>query len=307
MRLTAFAHVSADRAPGRRLGVERGDGIVDLTDALGWDLGAVLAGPDPEGHITTALDAAREQDAVAPGDVRRLAPLVHPGKIVCVGLNYHDHCREQGVDPPPYPMLFAKFANVVNDPGGVIVRPRATEQLDLECELAVVIGHRASHLSAELALDFVFGYTIINDVTARDLQREDRQWLRAKGWDGFGPMGPVVVTRDEVPDPGHLSLRSWVNGETWQESSTADMIWDVRTLLAFITASITLEPGDVVATGTPAGVGHFHDPPRYLVGGDVLGCEIEGIGTLENQVVDEQPRATDHASAAGVTDTVSVV
>jgi 2-keto-4-pentenoate hydratase/2-oxohepta-3-ene-1,7-dioic acid hydratase in catechol pathway len=119
-------------------------------------------------------------------------------------------------------------------------------------------------------------------------------------------MGPVVVTRNEVRDSGRLSLRSWVNGETWQDSNTADMIWDVPTLLAFVTASITLEPGDVLATGTPAGVGHFHDPPRYLVGGDVVGCEIEGIGTLENQIVDEQPRATDHAYAAGITDTIPV-
>jgi len=306
VRVVAFAHVGADGAPGRRLGVERADGIVDLTDALGGDLGSVLAGPDPEAYIAATLDGAREQEALPPDEFRRLAPLAHPGKIVCVGLNYHDHCREQGVEPPAYPMLFAKFANAVNDPGATILRPRATEKLDLECELAVVIGRRASHVSAERALEYVFGYTIVNDVTARDLQREDRQWLRAKGWDGFAPMGPVVVTRDEVPDPSQLSLRSWVNGETWQDSTTADMIWNVPTLLAFVTASITLEPGDILSTGTPAGVGHFHDPPRYLVGGDVLGCEIPGIGTLESQVVDEQPRSTDHASAAGIAVAVSV-
>jgi 2-keto-4-pentenoate hydratase/2-oxohepta-3-ene-1,7-dioic acid hydratase in catechol pathway len=196
--------------------------------------------------------------------------------------------------------LFAKFSNAITDPGIPIVRPRATEMLDLECELAVVIGWRASRVSVARAMDHVFGFTILNDITARDLQREDRQWLRAKGSDGFAPLGPAVVTRDEIPDPGKLAIRSSVNGESWQDSSTADMIWDVATLLAFITRSITLEPGDVVSTGTPAGVGHYHQPPRYLVAGDAITCEIEGIGTLENTIVDEQPRADDHASAAGV-------
>jgi acylpyruvate hydrolase len=233
-------------------------------------------------------------------EVRLLAPLHRPAKIVCVGLNYHDHCREQGVEPPAYPTLFAKFANAITDPGAPVIRPRATEKLDLECELAVVIGRRTSRVAPERAMDHVFGYTILNDVTARDLQREDRQWLRAKGWDGFAPLGPAVVTRDEIADPGQLSLRSWVNGDTWQESSTADMIWDVPTLVAFISRSITLEAGDVVATGTPAGVGHFHDPPRYLAAGDVMGCEIERIGVLENGILDEHPRVEDHQAAAGI-------
>ena len=263
---------------------------------------AVLAGADPVAVLTDAeAEAAYEgQPHVPVDDVRLLAPLAHPGKIVCVGLNYHDHCREQGVEPPQYPTLFAKFASSITDPGMPIVRPRATEMLDLECELAVVIGWRASRVSVARALDHVFGYTILNDVTARDLQREDRQWLRAKGWDGFAPLGPVIVTRDEVGDLGSLAIRSRVNGETWQDSSTAEMIWDVASLLAFITRSITLEPGDIVATGTPAGVGHFQQPPRYLAAGDVVTCEIAGIGTLENPIVDEQPRADDHATAAGI-------
>jgi 2-keto-4-pentenoate hydratase/2-oxohepta-3-ene-1,7-dioic acid hydratase in catechol pathway len=217
-----------------------------------------------------------------------------------VGLNYHDHCREQGVEPPAYPMLFAKFANAVTDPAAPIVRPRATEKMDLECELAVVIGRRASQVAPGDALDHVFGYTILNDVTARDLQREDRQWLRAKGWDGFAPMGPMIVTADEIADTGRLAIGSRVNGETWQESNTADMIWDVPTLIAFVSQSITLEPGDIVATGTPAGVGHFHDPPRYLADGDLMACEVEGIGVLSNTIRDALPRAVDHAQAAGI-------
>ena len=232
--------------------------------------------------------------------MRILAPLEAPRKIVCVGLNYRDHCEEQGVDLPTYPMLFAKFANAVADPGASITRPAATEQLDLECELAVVIGASARHIARLEALDAVFGYTILNDITMRDLQREDRQWLRAKGADGFAPMGPVIVTRDEIPDPQRLAIRSSVNGETWQESSTSRMVFDVATLVAFVSRFIALEPGDVISTGTPAGVGHFHDPPRYLAAGDVIRCEIEGIGVLENTIVDEKPRIADHRVAAGL-------
>jgi 2-keto-4-pentenoate hydratase/2-oxohepta-3-ene-1,7-dioic acid hydratase in catechol pathway len=197
-------------------------------------------------------------------------------------------------------MLFAKFANAVRDPGGPVVRPAATEQLDIECELAVVIGRRASAVRLAEALDHVFGYTVVNDVTMRDLQREDRQWLRAKGSDGFAPMGPAVVTVDEIPDPQRLRLRSSVNGETWQDSTTAEMIFDVATIVAFVSRTITLEPGDVIATGTPAGVGHFQEPPRYVSHGDVMRCEIDGIGAIENPVVDETPRDLEHERASGV-------
>jgi 2-keto-4-pentenoate hydratase/2-oxohepta-3-ene-1,7-dioic acid hydratase in catechol pathway len=232
--------------------------------------------------------------------VTLLAPLPRPGKIICVGLNYADHCREQGIEAPAYPILFSKFANAVSDPGRPVVRPRATEKLDLECELAVVIGRRAKSVDREAALEHVFGYTILNDVTMRDLQREDGQWLRAKGSDGFAPMGPAVVTRDEVAEPQRLRLRSSVNGETWQDSTTAEMIFDVATLVAFISRTIALEPGDVIATGTPAGVGHFQDPPRYLQDGDLMRCEIEGIGAIENRVADERPRIDDHIAAAGL-------
>jgi 2-keto-4-pentenoate hydratase/2-oxohepta-3-ene-1,7-dioic acid hydratase in catechol pathway len=197
-------------------------------------------------------------------------------------------------------MLFSKFANAVTDPGQPVTRPVATEQLDLECELAVVIGRRASHIGPAEASAVIFGYTILNDVTMRDLQREDRQWLRAKSSDGFAPMGPAVVTSDELHDLGSLALRSSVNGETWQDSTTAEMIFEVPTLVAFASRTITLEPGDVIATGTPAGVGHFQSPPRYLAGGDIVRCEIAGIGAIENPVVDETPRIADHAEAAGI-------
>jgi 2-keto-4-pentenoate hydratase/2-oxohepta-3-ene-1,7-dioic acid hydratase in catechol pathway len=284
---------------GSRLGVEAGGGTIhDLTAVLGVaDVGEMLARGIAAGDIEDLRARAR---TLEPDEVVVQAPIRRPGKIVCVGLNYHDHCREQGVDPPAYPILFSKFANAVTDPGAPVTRPAATEQLDLECELAVVIGRRASRVDSSEAMRAVFGYTILNDVTMRDLQREDRQWLRAKGSDGFAPMGPAVVTADELGDPQALRLGSWVNGEPWQDSSTAEMIFDVATIVAFATRTITLEPGDVIATGTPAGVGHYQRPPRYLVDGDVMRCEIAGIGALENAVVDELPRIRDHAEAAGV-------
>jgi 2-keto-4-pentenoate hydratase/2-oxohepta-3-ene-1,7-dioic acid hydratase in catechol pathway len=277
-----------------QLGFLTPDGIHDLTAATGLhDVGELLA----SGRTISEADAGALVDA---DTITLRAPLPRPGKIICVGLNYHDHCREQGIEPPPYPPLFAKLSNAIASPGDQITRPRATEKLDLECELAVVIGRRASRIGRDEALAHVFGYTILNDITMRDLQREDHRWLRAKGSDGFAPIGPVVVTADELPNVGSLRIRSSVNGEVWQDSSTAEMIFDVATILAFVSRTITLDPGDLIATGTPAGVGHFQRPPRYLADGDQLRCEIEGIGILENAVVDELPRAADHAAAAGV-------
>jgi acylpyruvate hydrolase len=276
-----------DRGDAPRVGHLTDGGIVDL-------------GP---GDVLTVIRhgvPAEDGELVDPATVELLAPIARPGKIVCIGLNYHDHCREQNIEPPAYPMLFAKFANAVSRPGGSVRRPRATEMLDLECELAVVIGQRASGIGPDEALEHVFGYTILNDITMRDLQREDRQWLRAKGSDGFAPMGPVIVTADEVRDPQALRMRSSVNGETWQDSTSAEMVFDVATLIAFVSRTITLEPGDILSTGTPAGVGHYQDPPRYLRGGDQLRCEIEGIGVLETSVVDELPRTDDHVAAAGL-------
>ena len=295
MQLLAYAPRDAGPSPtSTRLGLLSGEGIRDLTAATGArDLGELLTA----GRAVTERDHG---ELIDPTNVAVRAPLRRPGKIVCIGLNYLDHCREQFVPAPAYPMLFAKFANAVADPGQLVVRPRATEKLDLECELAVVMGRRVSHVGRAEALTAAFGYTVLNDVTMRDLQGEDRQWLRAKGADGFAPMGPVVVTADELGDTSALRLRSSVNGETWQDSTTAEMIFDVATLIAFVSRSITLEAGDLIATGTPAGVGHFHDPPRYLVAGDLMRCEIEGIGVLENRIVDELPRTEDHAAASGV-------
>ncbi|HSM37958.1 MAG TPA: fumarylacetoacetate hydrolase family protein [Candidatus Limnocylindrales bacterium] len=289
MKLVAYTRADGTRETGRAGMVV--DGSIVPLEGTGADVGPLIG---------SAVPQPADESPVDPGEVRLLAPLPNPGKIICVGLNYHDHCREQHIEPPAYPMLFAKFANAVSNPGDPVVRPRATEKLDLECELALVIGRRASRIGREEAMDAVFGFTILNDVTMRDLQREDRQWLRAKGSDGFAPIGPAIVTVDELADWRAIRLRSAVNGATWQESSTAEMVFDLPTLVAFASRTITLLPGDIIATGTPAGVGHYQDPPRYLKGGDVMRCEIEGIGVLENPVVDEEPRTDDHVAAAGI-------
>jgi 2-keto-4-pentenoate hydratase/2-oxohepta-3-ene-1,7-dioic acid hydratase in catechol pathway len=289
VKLVAYLPPSGGPSDGR-LGILSDDSILPLAGSV----------PDVGSVIGTDLRVLEPGSAIDRDAVRLLTPLPRPGKIICVGLNYHDHCREQRIEPPAYPMLFAKFANAVSNPGDPVRRPRATEKMDVECELAVVIGSHLAHVGPRQALDGIFGYTILNDVTMRDLQREDRQWLRAKGSDGFAPIGPAIVTRDELGTASDLRLRSSVNGENWQDSTTAEMVFDVPTLVAFIARTITLEPGDIIATGTPAGVGHFQDPPRYLHDGDVMRCEIDGIGELENPVVDELPRPDDHVAAAGV-------
>jgi 2-keto-4-pentenoate hydratase/2-oxohepta-3-ene-1,7-dioic acid hydratase in catechol pathway len=213
-----------------------------------------------------------------------IAPLA-PGKIVAIGLNYLDHIRETGLDAPTRPLVFAKLPSSVVGPGAAIeIDPLITNRVDWEGELAVVIGRRLRHTSAEDALAAVFGYTICNDVSARDVQFEDSQWVRGKSLDTFCPLGPVIVTADELPDPHALVLQTRVNGELVQNSPTADMIFGVAELLSFCSHSFTLEPGDVLLTGTPWGCGDFMSPPRSLAPGDIVDISIEGIGVLSNPV-----------------------
>jgi 2-keto-4-pentenoate hydratase/2-oxohepta-3-ene-1,7-dioic acid hydratase in catechol pathway len=252
-------------------------------------------GPDVQSAVQPVVAASLQEviagrgtgDAGAPiprRDVRLLAPLV-PGKILCIGLNYMDHCREQHIEPPDRPTLFAKFPSSVIAPGEPIRWPADfSTQVDYEAELAVVIGRRTSRVAAADALSHVFGYTAANDVTARDVQKGDKQWIRGKAADTFCPLGPVVVTTDEIPDPQQLAIGCRVNGETRQASHTREMIFPVAQIIAFIARAITLEPGDVILTGTPDGVGQYRDPKVFLQPGDRVEVELGDLGVLENPV-----------------------
>ncbi len=258
-------------------GVQEGDAVLPLP----W--------PDVKALIESGMEQAREAAAAAHplplSETTPLAPILKPGKIVAVGLNYLDHCLEQGKTPPETPTIFTKFSTAVNHPNGEIRwDPKLTSQVDYEAELAVVIGKRAFRVSEEEAYEYVAGYTCLNDVTARDLQWADKQWVRGKSLDTFAPMGPVMITSDELPDPHTLAIRCWVNGELRQESHTNQLIHTVPKLIAFCSHAFTLEPGDIITTGTPGGVGVFRDPPTFLQPGDEVVVEIEKIGRLRNVV-----------------------
>lgn len=220
-----------------------------------------------------------------PSEAILLAPLI-PGKIVAIGLNYMDHIRESGLERPTRPLVFAKFpSSVIGSEAPIVIDEKLTERADWEVELAVIIGRTARDVQPELALEFVAGYTVANDVSARDVQFGDGQWVRGKSFDTFCPLGPWIVTPEEIPDPQSLRLSTRVNGEIRQDSTTAEMVFGVRELIAFCSRSFTLDPGDAILTGTPWGVGEFMQPPQSLHPADVVECEIERIGVLRNGVV----------------------
>jgi len=212
-------------------------------------------------------------------------PAVYPGKILAIGRNYADHAIEGGGEPPKAPLIFAKLSNALSAHNAPIVLPTISRTIDWEAELAVVIGRRAKAVSEVNALDYVFGYTLMNDVTARDLQRKDGQWTRGKGLDTFAPLGPFITTRDEITDVQNLKIEGLYNGEVTQTSNTSKMIFSIAYLISYISQGITLEPGDVIASGTPEGVGFFRDPPVLLKPGDVCEVRVEKLGTLRNPVV----------------------
>jgi len=216
-----------------------------------------------------------------------LAPIV-PVDILCIGLNYREHAKESNSEIPKNPMLFIKASNTLNNPGDPIPMPRLTKEVDYECELAVVIGKKAKDVSRERALDYVFGYTAANDVSARDWQREKSlgggQFARGKSFDGFCPLGPWIVTRDEIPNPNGLRIRTILNGQTMQDHTTGDMIFDVPALIESLSSTMTLRAGAVILTGTPQGVGFARKPPVWMKAGDKVVVEIERIGRLENPV-----------------------
>ena len=237
--------------------------------------------------IREILPEASADTAYSLGTVKLLAPIPRPRKLICVGLNYRDHAIETGSEIPAVPTIFNKFATAVIAPGADIILPKVSKTPDYEAEFAFIIGRGGRHISADSWQDHVFGYTIINDVSARDYQRATTQWLMGKTFDTFAPMGPWIVTADKIPDPHNLDIRLEINGETLQNSNTRELIFKIPDLIAFLSSVFTLEPGDIVSTGTPAGVGVARNPPRFLQPGDDVVVKIPAIGELRNPVVAE--------------------
>ena len=271
-----------------RVGVVDGDAIVDLAaaaPALPREmLGFLEAGREALHAARAALDGAPRLPLA---DVRLEAPIARPPKFLAVGLNYADHVAESGREVPQHPTIFNKQSTCVAGPTDPVHLPRASHVLDYEGELGFVIGRRCRHVSRDDAVDVIAGYLVVNDVTVRDWQLRVPTWTMGKSFDTHGPIGPWIVTPDELSDPHQLSLRTWVNDELRQESNTKELIFDCFTLVEHLSTAFTLEPGDVIATGTPAGVGIGMKPPHLLVAGDVVRIEIEGIGQLENPVIAE--------------------
>lgn len=306
MRLLTFRPKKEDHRHWH-LGVQIGDRIGSLKDGYRrWSLRERRNRTGEENYFRSmrvlleggaeALSIAREVTAFLDQSdsglydeqsIVRGPTVIDPSKLICIGLNYRDHCREYGMPLPKEPVLFSKLATAILAPDEPIIRPRIVKKLDCEGELAVVIGRGGRHLSVKESPDYIAGYSIINDVTARDLQAVDGQWLRSKSFDTFAPLGPSLTTSDEVSEPQDLSLRLSVNNRVLQHSTTKNMIFDIPYLVSFLSGVCTLSPGDVIATGTPAGVGAYHDPPVFLRGGDLVAIDIEGLGVLRNPVVEE--------------------
>ena len=271
---------------GAVLGVVTGDEVVLVPGQSIQDLAG--AGPDALKALEEAARTAPASARKALADVAPALPIARPGKFLCMGLNFTDHAKEGGFPIPDYPALFVRVNSSLIAAQEPLVRAKASHTFDYEAELLIVIGKGGRHIAESDALDAVFGYTIFNDASVRAYQRKSNQWTAGKNFDGTGPVGPVVVTRDELPAGAHgLSIRSIVNGTVLQDGNTADMIFSVARTVAIISEIMTLEPGDLIAMGTPAGVGYPRTPPIFLKPGDECVIEIEGIGRLVNPVVDE--------------------
>ena len=243
-------------------------------------------GPELLREVEQAAERADAIDYEA-AKVKFLAPVHDPQKIVCVGLNYRDHAAESGSPIPREPILFSKYPTALIGHGEAIVLPAVSQEVDYEAELVIVVGKRGRNLAAASAREYVAGYTVGHDVSARDwqLKKDGKQWMVGKTFDTFAPVGPVLVTADEVPDPHNLGIRLRLNGQTMQDSSTKQLIFGVGEILAYLSQVFTLEPGDLIFTGTPPGVGMARKPPLFLKGGDVVEVEIDGLGLLRNPVV----------------------
>ena len=284
MKLATFTHDGSTR-----IGMVTGDEIVDLATAapsLPREMVAFLAGG------AAAMAVARKTDAKATArlklaEVQLEAPILRPPKFLAIGLNYADHVKESGLEVPPVPIFFNKQSTCVTGPHDPIHLPRVSPLLDYEGELAFVIGRRCRHVPRERARDVIAGYLVVNDVSVRDWQLRTPTMTMGKSFDTHGPMGPWLVTPDEIGDPHALDLRTWVNGELRQHSNTRHLIFDCFAQVEHLSTAFTLEPGDVVTTGTPGGVGGAMNPPRFLQRGDVVRIEIEKIGSIENRVIEE--------------------
>ena len=297
MKLVRFS--TSGQTP--RLGVLQGDRIADLPASLAASLtqrgvsrAAELAAAIVPNSTRAFLEGGSlAEEAVAgikewvtvPASSARLhAPITDPGKFICIGLNYRDHAEEANQPIPKEPPIFAKWSNAILDPNEPILRPRGSNQLDWEVELGVVIGKTARFVGRDRALDYVWGYTIINDVSARDFQFIGSQWMAGKIPETFAPVGPYIVDRAEIPDPHVLELKLWVNGKQMQSGNTKTFIFDVRYIVSYLSGLMTLSPGDLIATGTPPGVGFARKPPVFLQPGDTCRLEITGLGQIENPV-----------------------
>jgi 2-keto-4-pentenoate hydratase/2-oxohepta-3-ene-1,7-dioic acid hydratase in catechol pathway len=285
MRLVTYRSPSGPRAAGLR-----GGACVDLNQAdanLPHCIKTLLA-QGPAG-MRRAADALSRGKPLPAGEVKLLPLIPSPEKIICVGLNYADHARESGMTPPAEPVFFSKFSSAVRGDGEPIILPRVSQEVDYEAELVVVIGNGGRHIAEDKALEHVAGYCCGNDVSARDwqLRKPGGQWLLGKSFDSFAPVGPALVTADEIPDPDHLAIELRLNGRVMQQSNTAQLIFSVARLIAYVSQVCTLSPGDLLFTGTPPGVGCARKPPVFLQPGDSVEVEIEKIGVLRNSVVSE--------------------
>lgn len=256
-------------------------GVVDLTGLSYPNLAGLLGDADGIGKARAAI--GNSPSTIPLERVTLHAPIPRPGKVICIGLNYSDHAKEGGAELPKKQVMFAKWPTSITDPGAAIALVTDSDKIDYEAELVAVIGRTAKNVPPERAMDHVAGYTIANDVSARDVQlSEGGQWTRGKAFDDFAPMGPWLVTADEIPDPQTLDIELELNGTIMQRSNTSNMIFGVRELVSFLSRGVTLEPGDVVLTGTPEGVGVFRDPPVLLKPGDVTKVRVAGLGELVN-------------------------
>ncbi|MFS0669176.1 fumarylacetoacetate hydrolase family protein [Peribacillus frigoritolerans] len=275
----------------QHIGLVQDDQIISLTALCPEEFPACMKkfierGSELRSRAEQLIEQRVNNDAIFKlSEVKILPPIAKPDKIICVGLNYFDHCKETGMEPPASPVIFSKYSNAITGHNDPIEIPINSTEVDFEAELAFVIGKEAKRVSEEEADDYVFGYTIMNDISARDLQFQDGQWSRGKTADTFAPFGPVIVTKDEVGDPHNLAISLELNGEIMQDSNTSNLIFTVPKIISFLSQSMTLMPGDLIATGTPPGVGMGRNPKIRLKNGDRMNVSIEKIGTLSNHVI----------------------